>query len=89
MAFTPSGGNSHYGWIAVERDGLNLEAVAWGYETDEKTPIAAGSPQSKVPVPTVSEFGMMGLALGLLAVGCYNRRRLFPGTFEQKAGTPS
>ena len=44
VRFDPGDGN-HYGWIGVEFDGAELEAFAWGYETDPGVPIAAGTPE--------------------------------------------
>ena len=46
----------HFGWIGVIRSGVEIEAFAWGYETDAGVAISAGL----VPAPG---------ALGLLAVG--------------------
>jgi hypothetical protein len=34
----------HYGWISVVRNGLDLDAFAWGYETEPGVPIIAGIP---------------------------------------------
>jgi hypothetical protein len=39
------GAGFHYGWIGVIRDGGDLQAFAWGYETDVGVPIAAGIPE--------------------------------------------
>ncbi len=41
------GAGWHYGWIGVVRpaNSGNLEAFAWGYETQINTPIAAGVPE--------------------------------------------
>jgi len=39
------GAGWHYGWIGVIRNGGNLQAFAWGYETELGTPIAAGIPE--------------------------------------------
>ncbi len=36
-------GTSQYGWIKVLRTGSEVEALAWGYETDEGVPIPAGA----------------------------------------------
>ncbi|PCI09187.1 hypothetical protein COB72_06930 [bacterium] len=48
-------GESHYGWIGVNRSGTFLNVTAWGYETEAGVGIGAG-----VPAPG---------ALSLLAVG--------------------
>ena len=40
VKFVSSG--DHYGWIGVVRTGTELEAFAWGYETDAGVSIAAG-----------------------------------------------
>ena len=59
----------HYGWIGVTRGGyygLELEAFAWGYETDPGVPIAAG-------IPEPGTLGM--LALGFVGVGTATRWR--------------
>ena len=32
-------GTSNYGWISVERTGVELDAFAWGYETEPGVPI--------------------------------------------------
>ena len=34
----------HYGWIGVVLHGLDLDAFAWGYETEPGVPISAGIP---------------------------------------------
>jgi hypothetical protein len=39
------GAGDQYGWIGVVRDGLELDAFAWGYETEPGEPIAAGIPE--------------------------------------------
>ena len=39
------GNGFQYGWIGVTRSGNELEAFAWGYETDPGVPIAAGVPE--------------------------------------------
>jgi hypothetical protein len=39
------GAGWHYGWIGVIRDAGNLQAFAWGYESELNTPIAAGIPE--------------------------------------------
>ena len=36
-------GTCQYGWIGVVRTGAELEAFAWGYETEFMTPVAAGA----------------------------------------------
>ncbi len=52
----------HYGWIGVVRTGFELDAFAWGYETEPGVPIAAG-----IPAPgtlALLAFGAVGGALG-------------------------
>jgi hypothetical protein len=39
------GAGWHYGWIGVIRTAGDLQAFAWGYETELGTPIAAGIPE--------------------------------------------
>jgi len=39
------GGGSQYGWIGVIRTGIELDAFAWGYETEPGVPIPAGAPE--------------------------------------------
>ena len=53
----------HYGWIGVTRTGNELDAFAWGYETEPGVPIAAG-----VPEPTT-------LVLFAVAGSLFIRRR--------------
>jgi len=40
-----SGVGDHFGWIGVVRTGHDLDAFAWGYETEVGVPIAAGVPE--------------------------------------------
>ena len=62
-----SSGSLHYGWIGVIRTGHDLDAFAWGYETEPGVPIAAG-----VPEPTT--LALFALAAGSLFI---RRRRRF------------
>jgi hypothetical protein len=62
VSFDPGDG-VHYGWIGVVRDGVHLDAFAWGYETEVGVPIAAGA---GIPAPG---------SLALLALGALARRR--------------
>ena len=39
------GSGDQYGWIGVVRDYMELDAFAWGYETDPGLPIGAGVPE--------------------------------------------
>ena len=39
------GGGYQYGWIGVVRTGMELDAFAWGYETEVGVPIPAGVPE--------------------------------------------
>jgi len=39
------GAGWHYGWIGVIRNAGNLQAFAWGYESELDTPIPAGIPE--------------------------------------------
>jgi hypothetical protein len=43
VRFSDIDGN-HYGWIGVVRNVSNLDAFAWGYETEPGVPIVAGIP---------------------------------------------
>ena len=61
------GGNTHYGWIGVNRSGINLEVFAWGYETEAGVGIRAGG------VPTPGPLAV--LAIGA-AVALKRKRRL-------------
>ena len=54
------GAGWHYGWIGVIRNAGNLQAFAWGYESDLNTPIAAG-----VPEPGTLAMLAFGAALAL------------------------
>lgn len=75
------GGVDHYGWIGVVRTGLELEAFAWGYETEAGVPIAAGAgPANGDPeaIPTMSEYGMMAMGLGVLAAGAWVFKKKLP-----------
>jgi hypothetical protein len=58
----------HYGWVGVRRTGWDweLEAFAWGYETEPGVPIAAGIPEPDT---------LAMLALGFVAAGVAKRRR--------------
>ena len=56
--------NCHYGWVGVVRTGAELDAFAWGYETEVGVPIAAGAP----------EPGSLAL-LAFGAVGALSRRK--------------
>ncbi len=58
------GNDGQFGWIGVVRNGLALEAFAWGYETEIGVPIAAGAP----------EPGTLGL-LAFGAVALLRRRK--------------
>ena len=66
VRFDPGDG-LHYGWIGVTRTGLELDAFAWGYETDPGVPIAAGA----VPEPGTLAL----LAFGAGAAATRRRRR--------------
>lgn len=51
----------HYGWIGVTRTGADLDAFAWGYETEPGVAIPAG-------IPEPGSLAMLALgATGLLA----------------------
>ena len=65
------GGGYQYGWIGVIRTGSHLDAFAWGYETDPGVPIAAGAGGGGEPIPTVSEYGLIGMGLAALALGVW------------------
>ncbi len=71
-----NGPGYQYAWIKVERSGDSLDALAWGYETDPGVPIAAGAGGGGGdPIPTVSEYGLMGMGLGVLAAGAWVARK--------------
>jgi len=63
LRFDPGDG-THYGWIGVVRTGMQLDAFAWGYETEVGVPIPAGIP----------EPGTLAL-LAMGALGVIRRRR--------------
>ena len=48
-----------YGWIGVTRTGMELDAFAWGYETEPGVPIAAG-------VPEPGTLSLLAIAGGVL-----------------------
>ena len=58
------GSGYQYGWIGVVRNAFELDAFAWGYETEPGVPIAAGAP----------EPGSLAL-LAFGAAGVASRRR--------------
>jgi len=78
------GAGNQYGWIGVVRTGAQLEAFAWGHETDPGVPIAAGAAGAD-PIPTVSEWGLFIMSLGLLAAGAWVAKKRTP----QKAQSPT
>ena len=61
------GSGWQHGWIGIEKNGIALDAFAWGYETEPGVPIAAG-----IPEPTT--LALFALAAGSL---CIRRRRRF------------
>ncbi len=77
VRFDPGDGN-HYGWIGVVRTGGELDPFAWGYETDPGVPIAAGAGGGGEHVPAVTEYGLMGMGLGVLAAGAWVARKRRP-----------
>jgi hypothetical protein len=54
LRFDPVDG-IRYGWVRVIRDGLDLDATAWGYETD--------------PIPEPGSVVLIGVGAALFAVG--------------------
>jgi hypothetical protein len=40
-----TGSGDQYGWLGVVMTGVEVDAFAWGYETDPGVPIAAGIPE--------------------------------------------
>jgi len=61
-----NGPDWQYGWIGVVRTGLELDAFAWGYETEVGVPIAAGAPEPGT---------LATLAVGAAALLGRHRRR--------------
>ena len=55
------GSGWQYGWIGVVKNGIALDAFAWGYETEPGVPIAAG-----IPEPTT--LALFALAAGSLVI---------------------
>ncbi len=84
------GAGLQYGWVGVVRSGLELEAFAWGYESDAGVPICAGA-SAEDPnceddhIPTVSEYGLMGMGLGVLAAGAWVARKRRPQVESEPA----
>lgn len=64
VRFDPGDG-IHYGWIGVIKTGLELDAFAWGYETEPGVPIAAGIPEPGT---------LAALAFGAVVLGAARRR---------------
>ncbi len=60
------GSGSQYGWIGVVRTGIELDAFAWGYETEPGVPIGAGA------IPEPGTLAM--LAVGVAAMAGRRRR---------------
>jgi len=60
------GSGNQYGWIGVVRTGIELDAFAWGYETDPGVPIGAGA------IPEPGTLAM--LAVGAAAIAGRRRR---------------
>ena len=60
-----NGPSYQYGWVGVVRTGGELDAFAWGYETEPGVPIAAGAP----------EPGTLALLAFGAAGACARRRR--------------
>lgn len=54
------GNGIQYGWIEVVRTGMELDAFAWGYETDPGVPVAAGAPEP-------GTLAMLAVGVGALA----------------------
>jgi len=71
--------NCQYGWIGVVRNGAELEAFAWGYETEVGVPVEAGAGGGgPANVPAASEWGLVSMGLSLLAAGTWVFRRKLP-----------
>lgn len=71
------GSGWQYSWIGVVRTDLELEAFAWGHETEAGVPIAAGA-ESAADIPTVSEWGLAIMSLSLLAAGAWVVKKRIP-----------
>ena len=63
-----TGSGDQYAWIGVTRSGHELDAFAWGYETEPGVPIAAGAP----------EPGSLALLAFGAAGACVRRHRKSP-----------
>ncbi len=70
VRFDPGDG-WHYGWIGVERNGITLDAFAWGYESVAGEPVPAGAPEPGT------------LALLAFGAGALLRRRRGTGNAER------
>jgi hypothetical protein len=65
-----TGDGDHYGWIGIVRTGHDLDAFAWGYETEVGVPIAAGA-----EVPGPGSLWMVMMFAPSLLPGSSRRRR--------------
>ncbi len=67
--FTSGAGNTHYGWVelVVSPDATSVEVVQYGFNPIPADPIPAGF--CPPVIPTVSEWGLITLALMLLTFG--------------------
>jgi len=59
VSFDPGDGD-HYGWIGVVRSGHQLDAFAWGFESEVGVPVAAGVPEPCTLA--LLAFGSIGIA---------------------------
>lgn len=76
-----TGAGWQYAWVGVVRTGQQVEAFAWGYESDPGVPIAAGAEGGGgESIPTVSEWGLAIMSLSLLAAGTWVLRKPVPRT---------
>ncbi len=64
-------------WVRVVRTGMELDAFAWGYESEPGVSVAAGA-GAEVNIPTASELGLFAMSLGMLAAGAWVVKKRVP-----------
>jgi hypothetical protein len=54
-------GQTHYGWIQMERVGVNYQPTAWGYQTTPDAPAHAGVPEPHGVLLLLGATGLMSM----------------------------